>query len=403
MNAIAPTTFTLGLLLLSGLVLGYVASRYNLPRVAAYVIAGMIFSSDVLGRVVWIDIGAWAEPLTTVALGIIAYMIGGSITLEQLRLSGKVIFCSAIGEALGAVFCVFTTLWLILPDTYALSAVQLALAFSAIAATTAPAGTIAILHQYRARGPVTNILLGVVALDDAIGIILFSVMLVVAAGESLPLRLGAAVLQIFGALALGTLIGRILCQFCKIFRQGGLLLSVVLGHILMALGLADIFNLSPLLATMALGFSSRYFSRAAGDRMFSQVEYFEELIFLIFFTLAGAHFELKEFVGHLDLVLVYFFARIIGKIGGAALGASVAGASPAIVRWLGLGLTSQAGVAVGLALTLSLNPAFKEVSTLVVNVILASTLMYEVLGPLATKFALGKAKELNIQQGKEGV
>lgn len=402
MDLNAPITFTLGLLLLSGLILGYVASRYNLPRVAAYVVAGVIFSSDVLGSVVRIDIGAWAEPLTTAALGIIAYMIGGSITLEQLRLSGKVIFCSAVGEALGAVFCVFAAFLIILPDTYALSAMQLALAFSAIAATTAPAGTIAIIHQYRARGPVTNILLGVVALDDAIGIILFSVMLVMATGESLTLSLGTAFLKIFGALVLGTLSGRILCQFCKKFRQRGLLLPVVLGHILLALGLAEIFNLSPLLATMALGFSSRYFSRAAGDRMFSQVEYFEELIFLIFFTLAGTHFELKVFIGHLDLVLVYFFARIVGKIGGAAIGASAAGASQSIIRWLGLGLTSQAGVAVGLALTLSQDPAFKEVNTMVVNVILASTLMYEVLGPLATKFALGKANELSIRQGGGG-
>jgi Kef-type K+ transport system membrane component KefB len=401
MDAISPITLNLGLLLLTGLVFGYIASRYNLPRVAAYVIAGMIFSPDLLGRVVWIDIGAWAEPLTTTALGIIAYMIGGSITLKQLRRSGKVIFCSAIGAALGAVFCVFAAFWIILPDTYTLTAVQLALAFSAIAATTAPAGTIAILHQYRARGPVSNILLGVVALDDAIGIILFSLMVTVAVGGSLTLSLGTAVIEIFGALALGTMTGRILCQFGKRFRQGGLLLPVVLGHILLSLGLAEILNLSPLLATMALGFSSRYFSRAAGGRMFTQVEYFEELIFLLFFTLAGAHFEFTVFVGHLDLVLVYFVTRIIGKIAGAALGAAAVGASQPIVRWLGLGLTPQAGVAVGLALTLSHEPAFREVSTMVVNVILATTLLSEVLGPVATKFALGQANELGIKRGKE--
>ena len=401
MDAISPITLNLGLLLLTGLVFGYIASRYNLPRVAAYVIAGMIFSPDFLGRLEWIDIGSWAVPLTTTALGIIAYMIGGSITLKQLQLSGRVLFCSAIGESLGAVLCVFAIFWLILPDTYALSAVQLALAFAAIAATTAPAGTIAILHQYRARGPVSNTLLGVVALDDAIGIILFSLMMVVEIGGSLTLSLGTAVLEILGALALSTMVGRILTQFGKRFRQSELLLPVVLGHIFLVLGLAEILNLSPLLATMALGFSSRYFSGAAGGHMFRQVEYFEELVFLIFFTLAGAHFELAVFSGNLGLVLVYFFARIIGKIGGAALGATAAGASQPIVRWLGLCLVPQAGVAVGLALTLSHEPAFKEINTLIVNVILATTLMNEVLGPIAAKYALGKAKELGIKRGKE--
>ncbi len=402
MDAISPITLNLGLLLLSGLIFGYVASRYNLPRVAAYVIAGMIFSPGLLGRLEWIEIGDWAAPLTTTALGIIAYLIGGSITLKQLRRSGRVIFSSAIGESLGAVLCVFAAFVLILPDTYALSAMQLALAFSAIAATTAPAGTIAILHQYRARGPVSNTLLGVVALDDAIGIILFSLMMVIVVGESLALSLGTAFWEIAGAIVLGILVGRLLCQFGKRVHQGGLLLPVVLSHILLALGLAEILNFSPLLATMALGFSSRYFSRAAGGRMFIQVEYFEELVFLIFFTLAGAHFEISVFVGHLDLILIYFCARIIGKVGGAALGAAVAGASQPIVHWLGLGLIPQAGVAVGLALTLGNDPVFKEVSMMIVNVILATTLLYEVFGPLAAKFALGRANELGRERGKEG-
>lgn len=399
MDAISPITLNLGLLLLTGLIFGYMASRYNLPRVAAYVIAGMIFSPDLLGRFEWVDIGSWAVPLTTTALGIIAYMIGGSITIKQLRLSGRVLFCSAIGESLGAVICVFAAFWLVLPDTYAIPLVHLALAFAAIAATTDPAGTIATFHQYRARGPVTNTLLGVVALDDAFGIILFSLMMFVEIGGSLTLSLGTAVLEIFAALALGTLIGRILTKFGKRFRQGGLLFPVVLGHIFLALGLAEILRLSPLLVTMALGFSSRYFSRAAGGRMFVQVEYFEELVFLIFFTLAGAQFELAVFNG--ILVLLYFFARIIGKIGGAALGAAIAGASQPVVCWLGLGLVPQAGVAVGLALTLSHEPAFKEINTLIVNVILATTLLNEVLGPIAAKFALGQAKELGLKRGKE--
>ena len=342
MDVISPVTLNLGLLLLTGLGCGYVASRYNLPMVAAYVIAGMIFSPDLLGRVKWIEIGDWAAPLTTTALGVIAYQIGGSITLKQLRRSGKVIFSAAIGESLGAVLCVFAAFRLFIPDAYPLSGVQLALVFAAIAAITASAGTIAILHRNRARGPVSNTLLGGVALDDAIGIILFSLMMVVMVGESLTLSLGVALLQIVGAFGLGLLVGHMLCQFGKRFHQGGFLLPVVLGYILLTLGLAEIFGFSPLLATMALGFFSRYFSRVAGGRMFIQVQYFEELVFLIFFTMAGAHFEIIVFVGHLDLLLLYFWARIMGKIGRAALGSALGVASQPVVHWLGFGLVPQA-------------------------------------------------------------
>jgi Kef-type K+ transport system membrane component KefB len=132
--------------------------------------------------------------------------------------------------------------------------------------------------------------------------------------------------------------------------------------------------------------------------MFIQVEYFEELVFLIFFTLAGAHFELKVFIGHLDLILVYFAARIIGKIVGSSVGAALAGASQPVVRWLGFGLIPQAGVAVGLALTLSHETAFQQVSSMIINVILATTILYEVLGPLVTKIALEKAGELGVKR-----
>ncbi len=401
MEAISPITLNVGLLLVSGLFFGSIASRYNLPRVAAYVIAGVIFSPDLLGRSSLIEIGPWSEPLTATALGVIAYLIGGSISLRQLERTGKMIFGSALAEATGAVLCVFAALSLTLADVYGISVLKLSLAFAAMAATTAPAGTIAVLHQYRARGPLTNTLLGVVAFDDAIGIILFSLMMVVTVGESLASSLEKAALEIFGALALGFLMGHILTKFASRFHQGGLLLPAVLGHILLVLGVAGVFNFSPLLACMALGFAARYFCKAAGDRMFVQVEYFEELVFLIFFTVAGAHFDIRVFWGHWGLVLIYFIARIIGKIVGAAAGSALAGAPGNVVRWLGFGLIPQAGVAVGLALSLSHQPAYREVSTMIVNVILATTLLYEVLGPVCTRFALEKAGELGTERGEE--
>jgi Kef-type K+ transport system membrane component KefB len=394
MDTSFPVNLTLGLLMLCGLLFGLFASRFRFPRVAAYVVAGLVLSPDLLGKYINITVDKWTEPLTAGTLGIIAYLIGGSITVQQARRIGKIIFGIALGQSLGAVLFVFIGLLLVLPDTINMPASYLALAFAAISATTAPAGTIAVLHQYRASGPFSSTLLGVVALDDAIGIVLFSIMLVITAGQSLTSSLTAVSLEIGGALILGTVMGRVLTEFGRRIHQAGLRLPAILGAILLVVGLAEAWHLSPLLGAMALGFSARYFLGAAGDRLFVSIEYFEELVFIIFFTVAGAHFEINIFLNHLDLIVIYFFARIIGKIIGAAVAAKAVGAPPQIVKWLGLGLVPQAGVAMGLALTLSHKPAFHETSIIIVNVILAATILYELLSPFILRFGLAQAGEV---------
>jgi len=400
MEMTVPALLYLGLLLVCGLLFGVIASRFQLPRVAAYVIAGMLFSPDLLGRIIHTGAGEWSETLTTTALGIIAYLIGGSITMQQLLRMGKMIVGSALGESFGAVLVVFLAVFFLIPDIGGVSVLQLALAFAAIAASTAPAGTVAVLHQYRAHGPLSTTLLGVVALDDALGIIFFSVIMVIVAGESWGHGLVVASREIGGALILGAVTGGLLARAGKHIRQGGMRLPMVLGSILLVIGVAEAWKLSPLLSAMSLGFSSRFFLKASGDRLFAPVEYLEEMVFIIFFTLAGAHFEFSVFLSHFDLILIYFFARIIGKLAGASIGAQISGAPKTIVYWLGPGLIPQAGVAVGLALTLSHQPIFHEVSIVIVNVILATTLLYEVLGPFAARLALERSGELGIKRNR---
>ncbi len=398
MEAFPPITLILGLLILFGLLLGLFASRIGFPRVAAYVIAGIIFSPDLLGNVFKFSIGPWADTLTTISLGIIAYLIGGSFTVPQFRRIGKMIFSIALWQSFGAVLCVFLAIFLLGPIFKEIHIIPLALAFASIAATTAPAGTIAVLHQYRAHGPVSSLLLATVALDDAIGIILFSVMLSFTAGESLINSLGEASFEIGTAVLMGAISGKILALFCKHIRQGGLRFPVILGSILFVVGLAEAWSFSPLLACMSLGFLSRYFLGAGGDHLFAPIEYFEELVFIIFFTLAGAHFSINVFHEHWDLILLYFFARVIGKLAGASLGAYLTGAPRNVTCWIGFGLIPQAGVAVGLALTLGQQPVFREMSIIIVNVILATTLIYELVGPLFVKFGLSKAGEISLKE-----
>lgn len=384
----------LGVFLVSGVSAGLVVSRLGLPRVTAYVMTGVAFSQDLLGHWMGIRLGDWADPLTSVALGIVAYLIGGSITLPQLRRMGKTMLGSALGESLGAVALVFVGVFMLAPDVKGLTRLQAALAFAGIAATTAPAATVAVLHQYRAKGPVTTTLLGVVALDDALGIVVFSIVMVIAAGQSMFHSLEAALLAIGGALALGVAAAQLLTLLCRHVRDRTLLLPVVIGTVLLVVGLAQWIGASPLLSAMTLGFAARHSMGAGNKRILTPVETLEEFVFVVFFTLAGAHFRIDVFLGTALLASIYFFARVAGKLAGAAIGARVVGAPKNVVRWLGLGLVPQAGVAVGLALSLTQQPAFRQATGTILNVVLATTVLYEILGPLATRFGLAQAGEL---------
>lgn len=268
------------------------------------------------------------------------------------------------------------------------------------AATTDPAGSVAVIHQYRAHGKLTRTLLGVAALDDALGIILFALTLVFLTGGSLAFGAGQAFLSIAGAVLLGMAMGRILIWAMRRLTSPDLRLPSILAAILLTLGLATRLDISPLLAAMVLGFSARHLLGSMGERVVLPMERMEEAAFLLFFTLAGAQFDLGVFTEHLDLVAAYFLARGIGKIAGARLGSTLGG-SPTVVRhWLGLTLIPQAGVAVGLAMTVAQHPAFHDIGPVIVNVVLANTFLCEALGPLAARYALSKAGEIGEKRGK---
>ena len=167
---------------------------------------------------------------------------------------------------------------------------------------------------------------------------------------------------------------------------------------MLVVGIAELLQGSPLLAAMALGFVTRQLSGASGSRLSAPLEYLEETVFVVFFTLAGAHFDSSVFLQVPGLAALYLIARITGKVVGAAVGASLVGAPASVVHWLGLALVPQAGVAVGLALSLSHNPDLHEAATPILTCILATTLVYEILGPFAARFALARAGELGVKR-----
>jgi Kef-type K+ transport system membrane component KefB len=196
-----------------------------------------------------------------------------------------------------------------------------------------------------------------------------------------------------GSILLGAVIGGLLAFFGHKVRNQTFLLPMVLSAILLSQGLSELWHVSPLLTAIIVGFSARSVYQAGGERLFEPVEYLEELVFIIFFTLAGAHFKLSVFMQGVDLVMIYVFARVIGKMVGIYIAAKLSAAPQNIQRYLGFAVIPQAGIAIGLALSLLNQPELHDIALLVLNVILASTLIYEILGPMATRYALIKSGE----------
>lgn len=402
------SALALGLLLLAGLAGGVLAGQLRLPRVAGYVLAGAALSPELAGGWLLPNLASWSGAFTTAALSLIAYLIGSSLGQSSLRQLGLAVPVIALGESAGAVLVVGLGLWLLLPVLgQAVDAGALALAFAAVACTTAPAGTIAVVRQYRADGPLTRTLLGVVALDDAFGIVLFSLatalaplLLAVPAGADssasweLMHGLLSGAREIGLSLLLGALAGSLLARSVERLAYGELALPLTLGVVLLVAGAADTLQASPLLAAMATGLVGRRQLPAASRRLSEPLEALEETVFLLFFVLAGAHLDPRLFAAYLPLIGVYLVLRVAGKVLGARLAAQASGAGPAVVRNIGWGLVPQAGVAVGLALSLADRPGFAHVTPTVVNVVLGATVIHELVGPLYARWALARAGEL---------
>ncbi|WP_428266179.1 cation:proton antiporter [Haliangium sp.] len=395
--------FFLGTLITCGIAGGTLMQRLGLPRVTSYVIVGVAFSPGLLGGLLTDSLGVgpgrWTEELTSGALGIIAYLIGGSLSVSQIRRYGASLWLTVLGEGLFAAAATAAAMWLWLTAGEAagttLAGWQVALCIGAIATSTDPAASVAVIHQYRARGQFTSMLMAVVASDDLLGILVFSLLVTVGTGADLVAGLSHAGLEIVGSLALGVTIGAGLGLMARARAARELLGPLVVGVVLLALGLADALHLSPLLCAMTLGFMARVVHGASAEALFDPIERAEELLFVVFFTVAGLYFEVDVFAGGLGLIAVYVLARAFGKWTGATLGARIGGAPRQVYRWLGPTLVPQAGVAIGLALTLGREPGLRPYVPTIVNMLLGATLLHELAGPLLTRFALSRAGELS--------
>lgn len=385
----------IGLLMITGLTFGVLGSHFlRVPRVVGYIFAGILFAPDFLGGYFGADCTEWTQPLVAVTLGIIAYLIGGAATVAQLRQLGWTIVTATIGKVSGSFIAVllgFALFGIVVADVPVWT---LALLLAAISTTTAPAAIIAIIHQYRARGPLTTALLGMVALDDALALVIFSLVLAAIDSASFSSAIPAIIWEISAAIGLGLAGGYLIERITRYLPEQELKLVVMLGGIILLTGLAEAWHFSPLLTAMALGFSVRLFAGAHSEPLFRPLEQLQEVVFVLFFTLAGLHFIPSVVLSHAGLIALYFLLRAGGQIVGAMFGARLAGAPTVISHNVGLVMLPQGGVAIGMALMLTNVPHLEDSALLIVNIVTATTILTETLGAAATRFGLQRAGEI---------
>lgn len=408
------TLLSIAIAMLAGLMMSRVAKKFGLPAVTAYLIAGILIGPYCLGRLGVEGIGFVSHESVTamnmfseVALGFIAFSIGNEFRLSQLRETGKQATIIAIFQALLATVMVDLVLialhFMLGEDKLPLTA---CLILGAVATATAPAATLMVVRQYKAKGPVTDILLPVVALDDAVGLIVFAISF----GVSRAIADGAfnivgiiiePLIEIAASLALGAFMGWLFTWCEQFFHSNSRRMSMSVTFVIMTAALSMLeFNVggitiafSSLLVCMMLGTVFCNICDFSAELM-DRVDGWTTPLFVLFFVLSGAELELSVFsdVAIIGIGVVYILFRSLGKYFGAALSARATGCSSTICKYLGITLLPQAGVALGMSMKAL---AFGGMTgTLVRNVTLFSVLIYELVGPLATKKALLAAGEI---------
>ncbi len=403
---------SVGVAVIAGLMLTRLFTRMKLPDVTAYLVAGVLIGPWVLGRLGVPGLGLRTaedvdklEFLSDIALGFIAFAIGSEFRLSKLKEIGKQATVVGIVQSVMAALVVDAALLglhLVLKEKLP---VPMALTLGAIATATAPAATLMVVRQYKAKGPVTDILLPVVALDDAVGLVVFAVSfgaaraMVEGSVNTLEIFL-APLLEIVFSLVLGALLGLVLSWVERFFNSNKNRLTLMTGFVLLTVGLAKLefplagmtVGFSPLLTCMMLGTVFCNVCPLSEDLM-EKEERWTAPIYTIFFVLSGAalRFDVFADVTIVGVGVVYILTRCAGKFFGAWLSTKATHCPPMVCKWLGITLFPQAGVALGMCLQAT---ELGEQGILVRNIILFSVLVYELVGPALTKMALTKAGDI---------
>lgn len=385
------TFVDLALMIFCGMAMGRLVKKIKLPNVTGYLLAGLILGPSVLGVLSANFLDA-VNVISETALGFIAFSIGNEFKMTYFKRVGLTPIVIACLESFFAVALVAGVLLPVTGDA------QFALVLAAIAAATAPAATIMVIKQYRAKGPVTETLLSVVALDDATALMMYSIAVAIAGalsgtGASAGELVLKPVIEIFGALVVGAILGFVFLLPLKFFKKDGNRMALIVGFIFAGLGLSALCGFSSLLFCMALGaVVANFTSDRDLKHLINLSDKITPPIFMLFFVASGAGLQLGVLPTVGVVGVIYVTVRVAGKMLGATLGGMICKADAAIRKYLGPCLLPQAGVAIGLSLVAG--QTFPQYAAKIRAVILSATLIYELIGPGVTKACLKKAGEI---------
>jgi Kef-type K+ transport system membrane component KefB len=399
----------IGIIILLGTVAGRVMKKLNMPQVMGYIIIGVILGESFHGMLSG-PITDSFRPVISLALGIIGFMIGAEIQFDRFRRYSRSIYTILFVETFFTFFLVAGAVIALTGKTY------MGLILGALASATAPAATYSVLGEYKARGPVTTTTLSIVALDDALALLIYAVAIVFARTiiirESAPLirTLMVPMIQITISILIGAISGFVLHKIAAKSRIREHMLPSALGTIILVVGLSIYFKVEPILASMVLGTVVSNLQSSENREMFDLIKRFSLPIFILFFVLVGARLDATIFMkkGVLLLALVYILSRSMGKFAGAFLGGKISGAKPAVTKYLGFCLFDQAGVAVGLAIaTYSafgvLGGEAAMVGLMIINIITATTFLLQLAAPPMIKLGIKLADEMNRNVTEEDI
>ena len=411
MTQTASIFLSLSIALLAGLLLSRLAKIVKLPAVTAYLISGVLIGPFVLGALGIPGIGITSKQIegfgliSDLALGFIAFSMGNEFRLSQLKKIGKQATVIGVLQALITTVVVdiaLIALHFAMPNTLSIPA---AIVLASVATATAPAATLMVVKQYKAKGPVTNVLLPVVALDDAVGLVVFAISFGIArsmgtAGVSPLAIILEPLLEIVLSLLLGFVMGLLFTLCEKYFHSRSKRMAVSVTFVMMTVAISSLkfevggihIAFSSLLACMMLGTVFCNICEVSEELM-DRADRWTTPVLILFFVISGAELDLSVFTQWTVVVvgIVYIFARSLGKYYGANISARMTKSDPNIVKYLGITLLPQAGVALGMAIkAIELGPD----GAIVRNITLFSVLIYEIVGPFLTKIALTKAGDI---------
>jgi len=394
----------IGIAVTLGLFSGRLVKKVGLPSIIGYMLLGTVMGVSVL-KLFHHEHLRELTFITDIALGFVAFSIGNELKMSTLRSLGKSIGLIIVFESVSALILVAALVYMVTGDLVT------ALIFGSLAPATAPAGTVAVIREYKAKGKLSSSLYAVAGFDDGVAILLFGFTAAIAkqillsssgiSQGSLAAGLIQPSVEIVLSLVLGTALGFLYSYLIPRLVSKNNIPALTFGFILMGAGLAEMFHLSLILVNMGIGFVlANTTKHSTVVSVNEQLRSLMPLLFILFFFLAGAHLNFASLPALGLIGIAYIVGRSAGKIGGAWLGAYVGGASSTIRDNIGLGLLSQAGVAIGLSLLVSqefsgIDSAHAHsIAASVVTTITATCILFEIVGPVTARIALKRAGEI---------